>query len=152
MPSLSVGSNSVTFWTVVRQGPCPVHVIFLGKDTGVGCHFLLQGIFGTQGLNLRLLDLLHCRWIHQESPNSLQPHGQYSPWTFPGQNTGVGSLSLLQRIYPTQGLYPGLPHCRWILYQLSHKGSPNQLYSKKQKQKPREMENIMILLFSGSEQ
>ena len=41
-----------------------------------------------------------------------------------GQNTGVGSLSLLQGIFPTQGLNPGLLHCRWILYQLSHKGSP----------------------------
>ena len=45
----------------------------------------------------------------------------------PGQNTGVGSLSLLQGILPTQGLNPGLPHCRWILYQLSHKGSPRIL-------------------------
>ena len=40
------------------------------------------------------------------------------------QNIGVGTLSLLQGIFPTQGLNPGLPHCRWILYQLSHKGSP----------------------------
>ena len=32
--------------------------------------------------------------------NSLQPHGLYSPWNSPGQNTGVGSLSLLQRIFP----------------------------------------------------
>ena len=43
-------------------------------------------------------------------------------WNSPGQNTGVGSLSLLQGIFPTQGSNPGLPHCRWILYQLSHKG------------------------------
>ena len=43
----------------------------------------------------------------------------------PGQNTGVGSLSLLQGIFPTQGSNPGLPHCGQILYQLSHKGSPN---------------------------
>ena len=35
----------------------------------------------------------------------------------------VGSLSLLQGIFPTQGWDPGLPHCKWILYQLSHKGS-----------------------------
>ena len=47
----------------------------------------------------------------------------YSPWNSPGQNAGVGSLSLLQGIFPTQGSNPGLPHCRWILYQLSHKGS-----------------------------
>ena len=45
------------------------------------------------------------------------------PWNFLGQNTGVGSLSLSQGIFPTQGSNPGLLHCRQILYQLSHKGS-----------------------------
>ena len=58
---------------------------------------------------------------------TLKPHGLYSPWNSPGQNTGVGRLSLLQGIFPTQGLSPGLPHCRWILYHLSHKGSPRIL-------------------------
>ena len=43
------------------------------------------------------------------------------------KNTGVGSLTLLQGIFPTQGLNPGLPHRRQILYQLSHKGSPRIL-------------------------
>ena len=47
-----------------------------------------------------------------------------SLWNFPYQNTEVGSLSLLQGIFPTQGSNPGFPNCRWILYQLSHKGSP----------------------------
>ena len=57
--------------------------------------------------------------------NSLRPHGLYSPWNSPGQNTGVGSLSLLQGIFPTQGSNSGLPHCRWILkLQLGHQGSP----------------------------
>ena len=46
----------------------------------------------------------------------------YIPWNSPGQNTGVGSLSLLLGIFPTQRLNPGLPHCRHILYQLSHQG------------------------------
>ena len=46
----------------------------------------------------------------------------YSPWNSPSQNTGVGSLSSLQGIFPTQGSNPGLPHCRRILFQLSHKG------------------------------
>ena len=59
--------------------------------------------------------------------NSLQPHGLYSPWNSPGQGTGVGSLSHLQGIFTTQGLNPGLLHCRQILYQLSHKGSPRIL-------------------------
>ena len=40
-------------------------------------------------------------------------NGLYSPWDFPGQNAGVGSLSLLQEIFPTQGLNLDLPHCRW---------------------------------------
>ena len=48
-------------------------------------------------------------------------------WNSPGQNTGVGSLFLLQGIFPTQGSNPGLPHCRQILYQLSHRGSPRIL-------------------------
>ena len=51
----------------------------------------------------------------------------YSPWNSPGQNTGVGSLFLLQGISPTQGSNPGLLHCRRILYQLSHHGSPRIL-------------------------
>ena len=41
----------------------------------------------------------------------------------PGKNTGVGSHILLQGISPTQGSNPDLPHCRWILYCLSHQGS-----------------------------
>ena len=46
------------------------------------------------------------------------------------KNTGVGCHALLQGIFPTQGLNLGLPHCRQILYKLSHKGSPSQLSSK----------------------
>ena len=81
--------------------------------------------------------------------DSLRPCGLYSPWNSLGQNTGVGSLSLLQGTFPTQGANsghpkntgvgslsllqgifptqesnPGLLHCRWILDQLSYQGSP----------------------------
>ena len=56
----------------------------------------------------------------------LGTHG-LSQWNFPGQNTGVDCLSLLLGIFPTKGLNPGLPHYRWILYQLSHKRSPRIL-------------------------
>ena len=59
--------------------------------------------------------------------NSLRPHGLYSLWNSPGQKTGVGSCSLLQGIFPTQRLNPSFPHCRRILYQLSHQGSPRIL-------------------------
>ena len=56
--------------------------------------------------------------------DSLQPHVLYSPRNSLSQNTRVGSRSLFQGIFPTQGSNPGLLHCRWILYQLSHQGSP----------------------------
>ena len=59
--------------------------------------------------------------------DSLWPHGLYSPWNSPGQNTGVGNLCLLQGIFPTQESNWGLLHCRWILYQLSYQGSPSTL-------------------------
>ena len=118
-----------------------------GKITGVGYRALCQQIFPTQRSNPHLLSspalqaasllLIHQKAHHlkvdyhkmkvkNESEscsvmsNSLQSHGLYSLWNSPGQNTGVGSLSLLQGVFTTQGLNPGLLHCRWILYQLSH--------------------------------
>ena len=68
-----------------------------------------------------ILEKSESHWVVSDF---LQPHGLYSPWNSSGQNTGVGSCSLFQGIFPTQGLNPGLPHCRGILYQLSHPGSP----------------------------
>ena len=64
--------------------------------------------------------------VTQSCP-TLWPHGLYSPWNSSGQNTEVGSLSLLQGIFQTQGSNPVLLHCRLILYQLSHRGSPRIL-------------------------
>ena len=60
--------------------------------------------------------------------DSMQQHGLspamlLCPCDFPGENTGVGSLFLLQGICPTQGLNPGLLHCRQTHYSLSHQGS-----------------------------
>ena len=53
------------------------------------------------------------------SPPGTSVHGDY-----PGKNTGVGCHALLRGIFPTQGSNPGLPHCRQILYHLSHQGRP----------------------------
>ena len=66
------------------------------------------------------------KWSESRSllSDSLWPHELDSPWNASGQNTGVGSLSLLWGSSPTQGSNPGLPHCRLILYQLSQEGSP----------------------------
>ena len=120
-----------------------VHGDSPGKNTAVGCHDPLQRIIPTQGSNP---GLLHCRQIlyhlnhrgspitymneteresHSVMPASLWPHGLYSPWNSPGQNTGVGSFSLLQGIFPTQKSNRGLLHCRRILYKLTYQGSPS---------------------------
>ena len=74
-----------------------------------------------------------CQYVRESESysvmsTSMRPHGLWSPWNSPGQNTGLGSLSLLQGIFPTQGSNAGLLHCRWILCQLSHKGSPLHSY------------------------
>ena len=83
---------------------------FPGKNTGVCCHSLLQGIFPTQGSNLSLLH-------HRKIVHHLSHQGRH-------KNTGVGSHSLLQGIFPTQGSKLGLLHCMQILYHLSHQGRP----------------------------
>ena len=84
-----------------------------GKNTGVSCQALLQGIFPTQALNL---GLWHCRWILLPSDPQGKP-----------KNTGAGSLYLLQGIFPTQESNQGLLPCRWILYQLSYLGAKYRL-------------------------
>ena len=96
---------------------CPpgssVHGDSPGKNTGMGCLALLQGIFPTQGSN---------PGIEPRSPalraDSLTTEPPGKP-----KNTGLGSLSLLQGIFPTQESNQGLLHCRRILYQLSYQGS-----------------------------
>ena len=83
-----------------------------GRNTEVGSCSLLQVIFPTQGLNPGLPTL-------QADSSPAEPPGK-------PKNTGVGSLSLLQWIFPTQEWNQGLLHCRWILYQLSYQGSPDE--------------------------
>ena len=93
---------------------------------------------------------------HSVMSDSLRPHGLYCPWNSPGQNTGVGSLSLLPGIFPTQRFNPGLLHCRQILYQLSHKESPRILkwvaypYSRGSSQ-PRNETRVNQLNYHGSQ-
>ena len=88
----------------------------------------LKSYFIKKWYIIKLHFMLYILCIESEShsvmSNSLWPQGLYIPWNSPGQNTGVSSLSLLQGIFPTQGSNPGLLHCRQILYQLNHKGSP----------------------------
>ena len=96
-------------------------------------HFLIE-FFGIFYLNcmscLYILDFYPLSFmkvkVTQLYPTLCDPM-DCSPWNSPGQSTGLRRLSLLQGIFPTQGLNPGPPHCRQILYQLSHKGSPRIL-------------------------
>ena len=67
------------------------------------------------------------KWSKSVVSDSLWPQGLYSSQNSPGQNTAVGDLSLLQGIFPTQELNPGLLQCKQILCQRSHKGSPRTL-------------------------
>ena len=82
-------------------------------------------------LNFSILYTYKKSESHFVMPNSLQPQGLYSPRSSPGQNTGVDSHSLLQGIFPSQRSNPGLLHCRQILYQLSHQGSPIRKVSRR---------------------
>ena len=82
-----------------------------GQSTGVGSLFLLQGTLPNPGIKHRS-PALQADSLPSEPPGN-------------PKNTGVGSLSLLQGIFPTQESNRGLLHCRWILYQLGHKGTFN---------------------------
>ena len=81
------------------------------------------GLHGTQTLSFTESE--SCSVVS----DSLWPHGLHSPWNSLGQNTGVGSLSPLQRIFPTQESNPGLLRWRRILYQLSSQGNTAILLS-----------------------
>ena len=67
--------------------------------------------------------------VSQSCPSLCKPMGYSSPGSSvhgisQGKNTEMGCHTLFQGIFPTQGLNPGLPHCRQILYHLSHQASP----------------------------
>ena len=67
---------------------------------------------------------------HSVMSDSLQPHGLYISLMHAILQARIlewVAISFFQGIFPTQGLNPGLPHCRRILYQLSYKGSPRTL-------------------------
>ena len=98
-------------------------------------------------MNLTSLDVSH--WRRKWQPTAVflpgESQGQGSlvgcrlwgrtcPWNSPGKKTGGGCNALLQGIFPAQGSKPGLPHCRQILYHLSHLGSPCCSHTQRQTQ------------------
>ena len=112
LPTLDVSYKwSHMIWAPVCLAAFAYHnIVQVHLHYGTYQHFILSHVMTCES--------------HSVVSDSLQPRGLYSPWNSLGQNTGVDSLCLLQWIFPTQGLSPGLPRCRQVLYQLSHKRSP----------------------------
>ena len=103
--NLKPGGQGLPWWSCGKDSEFPkqgAQILSLVRERDLACH--------SQEFTLCM-------------SNSLQPRGLCSPWDSLGQNTGVGSCCLLQEIFPTQELNPGLLHCRQILDQLSHQGS-----------------------------
>ena len=141
-------SDYVTLWTVAHQAPLSMG--FSRQDSWSGLPFPPPGDLPDPGNEpTSLLSPALAGWFVTTSatwealtgicavlclvtqscptvcdPMDCSPPGSSVLGDSPGLNTGVGCHALLQRIFPTQGSYPGLLHCRLILYQLSPKGSP----------------------------
>ena len=113
--------------------PALVHTILV-TGSFIHCHTLALAVPSVWNAVPVVRDYQQAkRWRHgweQKSEScsvvsdSLQAHGLYSPWNSPGQNTGVGSLSLLQGIFPAEGLNPGLLHCKWFFLPFEPPGEP----------------------------
>ena len=109
-----------------------IEMILIHSRTSAWSHYIEHTLYWhshTIHVLYSHIKVYECRSV---VPSSLWPHGLYNPWNSPGHNTGVSSRSLLLSllwIFPTQGLNPGIPHCRQILNQLNHKGSPTLIKS-----------------------
>ena len=77
-------------------------------------------------------------------PHGLQPTRLLCSWNSPGKNTGVGSHCLLQGTFLTRGSNLGLPHCRQILYHLSHQGSPIKAYYTKKYERKQSSKSVTL--------
>ena len=108
--SVSLGGGSVDF---VEND-----IVFLGS-------FITHAVFNYSFTNTT--SSVQKEWKSLTHVQLCDPMDYISPWNSPGQNTGVGSLSLLQGIFSAQGGNPGLLHCRRILFQRSHQGQPGML-------------------------
>ena len=121
--SCSPGGISEFFWPHTlrkAQGWGPVFVTTKIKDGKMMRHRV-------ENPSSRVTILFFSEWtvkVTQLCPTLWHPMDYiYSPWNSPSQNTGVGSLSLLQQIFLTQESNQSVLHCRWILNQLNYQGS-----------------------------
>ena len=125
-PQLRLGAAKLIHYfkiTTLNKNTDSSHVLKAYAETGrVRAHFCEPPNLGSQ-------PHVKSKWKSLSCVQLFMTQGLYGPWNSPGQNTRVGSHSLLQGIFPTQGSNPGLLHCRWILYQLSYEGSPWDRYN-----------------------
>ena len=125
MPALLYPTFLQPWWTAAHQAPLSMR--FPRQEYQSGLPFPAPRDLPNLGIKPASPALSEVKW------KSLTHVWLFAtPWTtqsmdFSRPDTGVGSLSLLPGIFPTQELNPGLPHCRQILHQLSHKGSPRIL-------------------------
>ena len=115
-------SSSVLLASVSFESPC----LGLKRSDGAGLVFLPGGswVFSRfwNGLRRAEFSSLQGSEVTQSCPTLCDPMDWlFHPRDSPDKNTGVGCRFLLQGIFPTQGLNPGLPHCRQTLYRLSHR-------------------------------
>ena len=125
MKSLSHVRLFATPWTVAYQAPLSMG--FSRQKYWSGLPFPFPEDLPNPGNWTLVTHIVKETESRSVVSDSLWHPGLYGPWTSPGQNTGVGSLSLLQGIFPTQGSDQGFLHSRQILNQLSHQGSPRIL-------------------------
>ena len=122
--SCSVVSDSATPRTAAHQAPLSIGILQTRTHwSGLPC--LPSGDLSNPGIKPRSSTL-------QADSLPSEPPGE-------PKNTGGGSLSLLQGIFPTQELNQGLPHCWQILYQLSYEGSPQPASGARKLDKTTEM-------------
>ena len=107
------------------------------RDGGGGScllHIIISVVNNWYRYTAVLASVTFCESESEVMSDSLRPHGLQPtrlpfPWDFPGKDIGVGCHVLRQGIFPTQGLNPGLPHCRQMLYCLSYQWSPYLLWA-----------------------
>ena len=127
MPGLSCGCGifSSNTWDLVPWPEIEPRHLALGAQNL--SHWSTRGVLSTvlffKSINSEVKSLSHVRLF--ETPTRL-----LCPWDFPGKSTGVGCHSLLQGIFPTQGLNLGLPHYRQMLLPFEPPGKSNKQTNK----------------------
>ena len=121
--TLFLGVHIVRYFTMWSQSPFQTAGEEGGRGWGQQCSFTSK----EQAASSRIMCFVAQLCLTLHNPMNGSPPGSSVHEDSPGKNTGVGCHALLQGIFPTKGLNPGLPHCKQILYCLSHQGSPKIL-------------------------